>query len=137
MPMSNVVMLFTIYFLAANLVAGVIYLFGQKKAGLLWYEYPFIYMPWLAMLLMLDDFASLPGVAGTDISLKYFLLLVQGFSCGILGGAILLPRFFLRAENVFEKLKVTFLSGLVVSLLYLISRYLLLEMIKWVLSIWG
>lgn len=132
--MNNIIMLFTVYFLAANIVAGAIFVFGQKKAGLLWYEYPFIYVPWLAMMLMFDNFSSLPGVGGTDLSLKYFLLLVQGFSCGIMGGAILLARFFVRAQSVVEKLTVTVSSSLIMGVVYLISRFLLLEMIRWVLS---
>lgn len=135
--MSNVIMLFTIYFLAANIVAGTIYVFGRERAGLLWFEYPFIYMPWLVMVAMLGDFSALPGVAGTEVTLKYFLLLVQGFSCGIVGGAALLARFIFQAQGTAEKLKVTFLSSLTVSVLYLISRFLLLEMIKWVLAMRG
>lgn len=135
--MNNLIMLFTIYFLAANIIAGVIFMFGQKKAGFFWFEYPFIYVPWLAMMLVFDDFSSLPGVAGTDMALKYFLLLVQGFSCGILGGAILLARFIVHADSITGKLKITLLTSLAVSMLYLVSRFLLLEMIKWVISMRG
>lgn len=135
--MNNVVILFTVYFLAANLVAGAIYIFGQKKAGLLWSEYPFIYAPWLAMMIVFDDFSNLPGLAESDLSLKYFLMLVQGFSCGILGGAVLLPRFFIRSQGVMDKLRTTLLSSLTISILFLVSRFLLLEMIQWALSMHG
>jgi len=135
--MSDIVILFTIYFLAANLVAGGIYVFGQKRLGLLWFEYPFIYMPWLAMIVMLGDFSRIPGAADAGVSLKYFLLLVQGFSCGILGGAALLARFFFAAATALDKLKVTLLSSLTVAVLFLVSRIILLEMIRWVLAMRG
>jgi len=131
--MSSFIISLTIYLLAANIVAGTIYIFGQKKAGLLWMEYPFIYTPWLIMQFLMPEFMELPGIADMEISLKYFLLMVQGFSCGVMGGAILLPRLFIHSQSVVDKFKVTVTSSLVVGLVYLISRFVLLEMFKWLL----
>lgn len=132
--MSSTIISITIYLFAANLVAGVIYMFGQKKVGLLWIEYPFIYMPWLAFMLLLPSFSTLPGVADNDLALKYFLLMVQGFGCGIFGGSVLLPRFWIQADTAAEKLKVTFISSLIISLLYLFSRWLLLQAFHYILK---
>lgn len=131
--MSSFIISLTIYLLAVNIVAGTIYIFGQKKAGLLWVEYPFIYTPWVIMQFLVPEFMELPGIADMEISLKYFLLMVQGFSCGVMGGAILLPRLFLHSQSVAAKLKVTVVSSLAVGLIYLISRFLLLEMFRWLL----
>lgn len=131
--MNNLVMSLTLYLIAANLVAGTIYFFGQKKIGLLWFEYPFIYVPWVILLLIMPEFVEIVGYADLDPSLTFFLFLMQGFSCGILGGIILLPRFFIKAETGWDKLKITMISSLAVGVFYIATRYLLLEMFKWVL----
>lgn len=132
--MSSTVISITIFLFAANLVAGVIYVFGQKRVGLLWIEYPFIYMPWLAFMVLLPSFSVLPGVADNDLALKYFLFMVQGFGCGVFGGMVLLPRFWIRADTTAEKLKVTLISSLIISLLYLFSRWLLLQAFYYILK---
>jgi len=132
--MNSTIISITIYLFAANLVAGGIYVFGQKKVGLLWIEYPFIYMPWLAFMMLLPSFSTLPGVADSDLSLKYFLLMVQGFSCGIFGGLVLLPRFWIKADTTAQKLKITLISSLIVTVLYLISRWLLLQAFYYILK---
>ncbi len=129
--MSNTVISITMYFFAANIVAGAIYIFGQKKVGLLRIEYLFIYTPWLALMLIMPNFTELP--VGTDMSLKYFLIMVQGFSCGIFGGMVLLPRFWVSADSVAEKLRITAISSLIISTLYLFSRWLLLQAFYYVL----
>jgi hypothetical protein len=131
---SSTVISITIYLFAANLVAGVIYMFGQKKAGLLWIEYPFIYMPWFAFMILFPSFSALPGVANNDLALKYFLLMVQGFGCGVFGGMVLLPRFWIQAETIVDKLRITLTSSLIISLLYLFSRWLLLQAFHYILK---
>ena len=131
--MNSLIISLTLYLISANLVAGTIYFFGQKKIGLLWIEYPFIYTPWVILLLIMPEFTKLLAFADLDPSLKFFLFMLQGFSCGMLGGAVFLPRFFIKAETSWDKLKITMLSSLAMGMAYLISRYLLLEMFKWVL----
>ncbi|HKI47386.1 MAG TPA: hypothetical protein VKA08_18800 [Balneolales bacterium] len=132
--MSSTIISITIYLFAANMVAGGIYIFGQKKVGLLWIEYPFIYTPWLAFMFLLPSFSTIPGVADNDLALKYFLLMVQGFSCGIFGGSVLLPRFWIQADSTAEKLKITIISSLVVTMAYLFSRWLLLQGFYYILK---
>lgn len=108
-------------------------MFGQKRVGLLWIEYPFIYTPWLAFMLLLPSFSTLPEVAENDLALKYFLVMVQGFGCGIFGGSVLLPRFWIQAETTVEKLKITMISSLVITMLYLTTRWLLLQAFYYIL----
>lgn len=132
--MNSTVISITMYLFAANLVAGAIYVFGQKKVGLLRSEYFFIYLPWLALMVLMPSFEVLPGVDDTELSLRYFLFLVQGFSCGIFGGMVLLPRFWIRAETTFEKLRVTAISSLLVSALYMFTRWLLLLAFQFLLK---
>ncbi len=125
--MDSMVISITIYLITANLVAGTIYFFGQKRLGLLWFEYPFIYLPWLALQLITREFVAL-DFESNDLLFKYFLFMMQGFSCGLLGGSILLARFIFPAETPWQKLRVTALSAVAFSLLYLFSRWVLLEM---------
>lgn len=135
--MSSFVISLSLYLLSANVVAGAFYVFGRKKAGLLWVEYPFIYTPWIVLQLLTPAFEEIPALAGMDISFKYFLFMLQGFSCGVMGGMILLPRFFVKADTVWEKLRVTMISSLLMGILYLITRYLLLEAFRFLLAAEG
>ncbi|MFC1546041.1 hypothetical protein ACFL4I_01315 [Pseudomonadota bacterium] len=128
--MSSIVISFTIYLFAANIVAGTIYIFGSKKAGLLRIEYPFIYLPWIALMVIMPEFTKLPWLAESELSLKYFLFMLQGFSCGVIGGGILLPRLFIHSETTRDKLRVTLISALLFSGFYLFTRWLLLEAFK-------
>jgi len=108
-------------------------MFGREKAGLLRIEYPFIYLPWITLMVIMPAFTSLPGVADSELSLKYFLFMLQGFSCGVIGGGVLLPRLFINSKTTMDKLKVTLISALTFSGFYLFTRWLLLEAFKFLL----
>ena len=123
----------TLYVISANILAGAMYVFGQKKVGLLWYEYPFIYAPLLIFQFLMPQFMAIPNLAESENSLKYFLFMLQGFSCGAIGAMILLPRFFVPATTVAEKLKVTAYSCLGMSAMYLITRWLFFEALRWLI----
>ncbi|OIO67481.1 MAG: hypothetical protein AUJ57_11255 [Zetaproteobacteria bacterium CG1_02_53_45] len=131
--MNSTMISVTLYMVSANIMAGVIYIFGQKKAGLLWIEYPFIYAPLIIFQFLMPQFMSLPGLAENANSLKYFLFMLQGFSCGVIGAMILLPRFFVPATTTLEKLKVTAVSCLAMSTTYLITRWIFFEALRFLL----
>lgn len=132
--MSSFVISLSLYLLSANIVAGAFYVFGRKRAGLLWIEYPFIYTPWIVLQLLTPGFEAIPALAQMEASFTYFLFMLQGFSCGVMGGMILLPRFFVKAESAREKLRITIISSLLMAALYLITRYLLLEAFRFLLG---
>ncbi len=123
----------TLFLFSANVVAGVIYMFGKEKVGLLWIEYPFIYAPLIIFQLLMPQFMSIPELAENANSLKYFLFMLQGFSCGVIGGMILLPRFFIPATTTMEKLKVTAYSCLALSAGYLVTRWIFFEALRFLL----
>ena len=81
----------------------------------------------------MPQFMSLPGLAENANSLKYFLFMLQGFSCGVIGAMILLPRFFVPATTTLEKLKITALSCLAMSITYLITRWIFFEALRFLL----
>ncbi|GAV21004.1 hypothetical protein MMIC_P1983 [Mariprofundus micogutta] len=131
--MSSELISITLYLISANIMAGVIYVFGQEKVGLLWREYPFIYAPLIIFQFLMPQFMSIPGLAETANSLKYFLFMLQGFSCGVIGAMILIPRFFVPATTTMEKLKVTALSCIALSITYLITRWIFFEALRFLL----
>lgn len=131
--MNSVLISITLYLISANIMAGVIYMFGQKKVGLLWIEYPFIYAPLLIFQFLMPQFMSIPDLAESANSLKYFLFMLQGFSCGVIGAMILLPRFFIPATTTLEKLKITAISCLGMSAMYLITRWIFFEALRFLL----
>lgn len=130
---SSTLISLSLFLISANIVAFMIYIFGKEKAGLLWREYPFIYTPLIMFQILMPQFMDIPGIAESENSLKYFMFMLQGFSCGVFGGMILLPRFFYKAETVIEKLRITLYSSLAISLGYLISRWVFLEVLKFLL----
>jgi|GEM_PF-3343077 len=132
--MSSLVISISIYLISVNIVAGAIYMFAGKRAGLLAIEYPFVYLPWIALQIVTQGFLDIPELAANSLSLKYFLFMLQGFSCGVMGGMILLPRVFIPAETVREKLKITLIGALIISGFYLLTRYLLLLAFRWLLG---
>jgi len=131
--LNSVMISVTLYLISVNILAGVIYMFGQKKAGLLWIEYPFVYAPLIIFQFLMPQFMSIPGLAETENSLKYFLFMLQGFSCGAIGAMILLPRFFVPATTTIEKLKVTAISCFAMSTMYLITRWLFFEALRFLI----
>lgn len=131
--MNSELISITLYLISANIMAGVIYVFGQKKVGLLWQEYPFIYAPLIIFQFLMPQFMSIPGLAENANSLKYFLFMLQGFSCGVIGAMILLPRFFVPATTTIEKLKVTAMSCMAFSLGYLVTRWIFFEALRFLL----
>lgn len=131
--MNSELISITLYLISANIMAGVIYVFGQKRAGLLWIEYPFIYTPLIVFQFLMPQFMSIPELAESENSLKYFLFMLQGFSCGVIGAMILLPRFFIPAASTIEKLKITAISSLAMAVMYLITRWVFFEALRFLL----
>lgn len=126
--MDTLIISVSLYLISANIVAGTIYVFGREKAKLLWIEYPFIYLPLIVFQVLSSYFSEIPALSEDTVSLQLFLFLLQGFSCGVIGAMILIPRFFFKAETTLEKLKVTAISALVFSSAYLLSRWILLQL---------
>ncbi|MDX8390034.1 MAG: hypothetical protein R8M38_06030 [Mariprofundaceae bacterium] len=131
--MSSLVISFTMYFVVANIVFGTFYMFGKDKYGFLAVEYPFIYMPWLALQLITPSFVNLP-LAETDLAFKYFLFMMQGIGCGVIGGGVLFPRLFFIANSAWQKLRITIISSVVMAMLYLASRAILLELFRYIFA---
>jgi len=123
--MSEFFFSFTLYAIPANLIVGVFYVMGREKAGLLKSEYPFIYLPGLALMLLSWGFFGETKMLVEDETLRLFIVIMQAFSSGVLGGFVLLPRYFFPAETMKQKLRITFISALVFSAVYVVSRVIL------------
>jgi len=121
---------FTLYAIPANIIGGMCFVIGRKKLGLILPEYFFIYMPWLVLVLLSKGFFGAGQLATDDITLNTFILLVQSVACGVLGGAILWPRFLFKADTSFEKLRITALIALAASAVYAFTRIILFAGIR-------
>jgi len=116
---------FTLYAIPANIIGGMCFVIGREKLGLMRLEYFFIYVPWLVLILLTGGFFGTGAMVTDDMSLNTFITLVQSIACGVLGGAILWPRFYFKAETTNEKLRITALSTISVSVVYAFTRIIL------------
>lgn len=128
--MIDYIFSFTLFAIPANLIVGLFYLMGKEKAGLLWYEYFFIYLPYVTLNILSWLFFDVTTGLDIEHTLKIFILVLQSVSAGVLGGFVLLPRFFYPAVTVSGKLRISLLSALVFSLVYALTRVLLFTAIR-------
>jgi len=113
---------FTLYAIPPNLIVGIFYVMGREKAGLLKSEYLFIYLPGLALMLLAWGFFGGTELLVEEETLRLFIVVMQAFGCGVLGGFVLLPRYFFPAETMKQKLRITFISAMALSTFYVVSR---------------
>jgi len=123
--MDSYFLSFTLYAIPANIIGGMCYVMGKKKAGLILPEYFFIYLPWLVLVLLSKGFFGAGQLATDDITLNTFILLVQSVACGVLGGAILWPRFLYKADTALGKIRITATIAVAASAVYALTRVLL------------
>lgn len=130
--MDSYLLSFTLYAVPANLIGGMFYVVGKQKAGLLKAEYPFIYLPWLALVVLSWGFFDVADQFH-EISLRVFILVLQSVGCGVLGGLVLWPRFIFPVDTTYEKLRLTCISALAAVGIYIVTRILLFSAIRAVL----
>lgn len=118
-----------LYAIPANLIAIPIMLRGRKKVQWSMFEYPFIYLPWLAFIgltmVIFGGLDQVPEMAG----IKTFILVLQSIGSGIMGGLILLPRAMIDKPKL-RPVTITALSATVVAVLYAKFRMMLFIMIE-------
>lgn len=110
------------------MIAAAIVIAGVKKMQVKWYpaEYLFIYLPWLAFILLtyvifggLDKVPELAAV-------KVFLLIFQSVGSGLMGGLVLMPRLVIRQSKL-SSLTITAISATCIAVLYTKFRMMLLS----------
>lgn len=124
--MNPYLLSFLLYAVPANIIAGMILLFGRRRqVRWLAVEYPFIYLPWLAFLVLVT--LVFGGIESTPNNPKFMqaIVVLQSFGSGIMGGAVLFPRLLIPAGCRRRILTVTFASACVVSFLYVQFRVIL------------
>lgn len=128
--MDDYMFSFTLFAIPANIIAGLLYVGGRQKAGLLNMEYPFIYLPWLTLQALTWGFFGMDEIFANDQMLQAFIVVLQSVACGVLAGFILLPRFYFPAESTAEKLRITCISAAIFSAVYAFTRILLFSAIR-------
>jgi hypothetical protein len=123
--MGAVLQSFIIYSAATAVVGGMVHSKGRELQKVAPFEFLFLYMPWLALLGMaIGFFGSVDFYVGRSGIWEAFWVL-QTISAGIIGGFVLMPRYFIKADNASAKMLVNLVSGLAISLLFAHSRLLL------------
>jgi len=118
-----------LYAVPANLIAVPIMIRGRRKVQWNAFEYPFIYLPWLAfMSLTMVIFGGLDQVPEMS-GIKTFILVLQSIGSGVMGGLILLPRLMIDKPKL-KPVTTTAISATIIAVLYTKFRMMLFIVIE-------
>lgn len=118
-----------LYAIPANLIAIPIMIRGRRKVKWNAFEYPFIYLPWLAFLsLTMVIFGGLDQVPEMS-GIKTFILVLQSIGSGVMGGLILLPRLMIDKPKL-KPVTTTAISATIIAVLYTKFRMMLFIVIE-------
>lgn len=111
-----------IYALATAIVGAAVHSKGRLLKTIHPFEFLFLFMPWATLVLMgVAFFGSLDYFYENSGIWLYFWIL-QIISAGILGGFVLMPRYFVKADTIAAKMLVNTIGGLVISLTFAFTR---------------
>ena len=123
--MSALAQSFVIYSAVMATVGGMVHSKGRRLQTIAPFEFLFLYMPWLALLGMaVVFFGSVDFYVDRSRIWEAFWIL-QTISAGIIGGFVLMPRYFVKADSTGAKMLVNLISGLVISVVFAHSRLFL------------
>lgn len=114
--LGMILFLLFIYAIPALPLTLLFWFLGRKRANWFKKELLFIFIPWVAWLLLIF-FAS--------TGKKSLSNLVEAFYCGIAGGMILFPRIIFPASSKKKKLLITSLSSFVATVIAVLIFYLI------------
>jgi hypothetical protein len=124
LKMNDYLISFMLYAVPANIIAIPIMLFGRRRIKWDPFEYPFIYLPWIAFItltaVIFGGLGHVPELSAT----KMFLLVFQSLGSGVMGGLIILPRLVIKKQKL-RPVAITSISAFVVALLYVKFRMIL------------
>jgi len=127
--MNDYLISFILYAIPANIIAIPIMLFGRRRIKWDPFEYPFIYLPWVAFIaLTIVIFGGLDHVPSLSAA-KAFLLVFQSLGSGVMGGLTVLPRLAIKSQKL-HPIAITAISAFVVALLYVKFRVLLFIIVE-------
>lgn len=117
---------FFTFILPAITVGALVHSRGRERMqNVLPFEFIFIFMPYITLLIM--GFAFFGSISYFDdhTSVWLYFWLLQAFSAGILGGFVLMPRYFVKAETTAARILVNTIGGLTISAIFAFSRIFL------------
>jgi hypothetical protein len=134
LTMNDYLLSFILYAVPANLIAIPIMFRGRRRVQWHPFEYPFIYLPWVAFIslamVIFGGFEQMPEMSG----IKTFILILQSIGSGVMGGIILLPRLVIKEQKL-HPVTITALSGVCVAVLYTKFRMMLFIIIEGLSSV--
>jgi len=123
--MSALAQSFVIYSAITAAVGGMVHSKGRELEKVAPYEFLFLYMPWLALLGMAVAFFGSVDFYVDRSGIWEAFWILQTISAGIIGGFVLMPRYFVKADSMGAKMLVNLISGLVISMVFAHSRLFL------------
>ncbi len=116
---------FLLYLAFAAVIGALVHSKGRVLSKIYPFELLFLFMPWLTLLAMgVIFFGSIDYFEKSSGIWMYFWGL-QSISAGIIGGFILMPRYFVLAETTASRVLVNTMSALAFSGLFAFSRIFL------------
>ena len=116
---------FVIYSAVTAMVGGMVHSKGRELQKIAPFEFLFLYMPWLALLAMAVAFFGSVDFYVERSGIWQAFWILQTISAGIIGGFVLMPRYFVKADSMGAKMLVNLISGTVISIVFAHSRFFL------------
>lgn len=114
-----------IYSCIIAVFATIVHSKGRYFAQLETFEFLFLFIPWLTIVVMAYIFfGSVEALYKRSPIWLYFWLL-QVVGAGIIGSFVLMPRYFFKADTVTAKILVNSVASLSISALFAYTRLLL------------
>jgi hypothetical protein len=123
--MSAFTLSFLIYSGVIAVVGAMVHSKGRELAHIDPFEFLFLYLPWLALLSMAVFFFGSIEIFDQRSSIWMYFWILQTISAGMVGGFVLMPRYFVQADTIAAKVLTNTLSGLAISGVFAFSRVFL------------
>jgi len=123
--MSALASSFVVYSCVTATVGGMVHSKGRERAYIAPFEFIFLFMPWLTLLAMAMFFFGSIEIFHQRSGVWMYFWVLQTISAGIIGGFVLMPRYFVKADTTASRLLVNMIGGLAFSALFAFTRIFL------------
>jgi len=98
---------------------------GREFNSVQWFEFIFLFMPWLTVVAMAYIFFGSVDALYERTSIWAFFWLMQVIGAGMLGSFVLTPRYLVKADTLAAKILINVIVSLGMSALFAMSRVFL------------
>lgn len=124
--MNALALSFFTFIVPAAAVGALVHSRGRERMqNVLPFEFLFLFTPYITLLVMGIAFFGSISYFDDHTSIWLYFWLLQAFSAGILGGFVLMPRYFVKAETTAARILVNTIGALAISAIFAFSRIFL------------